>query len=285
MRKLLATSAILGVTVFAAASPLLQAAEETRRVDGLSFNEVLVLGSAQVEISQGDAIEVQLRGPAEELERQPFYVSRDTLVVGARNQRKAKTNDANPLRFRVVMPTLEELTVKGSGEIYLQPFVFEEPSSRRGPMLTVTGSGQINAFDLQGAELEVRLEGSGDIRVVSIDVDDFEAVVAGSGNLFIETIKAQMGEFVVTGSGDLRVTEEGFVEELEVNVVGSGDIRMSKVSSLRAETNIVGSGSASVGDVGEQLNASILGSGDVSYSGAAEVESVELGSGEVRRRD
>lgn len=284
MRKLLAASAILGVTVLTT-SPVIYAADETRRVEGLSFNEVLVLGSAEVEISQGDAIELQLRGPADELERQPFYVKRDTLVLGARSERNSKKNDDSSVRFRVVMPALEELTVKGSGEIYLKPFVFDSPSSRRGQILTVKGSGEINAFDLQGTELEVRVEGSGDIRVVSVDVDDFEAVVAGSGNLFIETVKAQMGEFVVTGSGDLRVTEEGFVEELEVNVVGSGDIRMSKVNSLRAETNIVGSGSASIGDVREQLNASILGSGDVSYSGAAEVERVELGSGEVRRRD
>jgi len=256
-------------------------------VEGVSFDEVLVLGSAEVEISQGDEIELQLRGSAQELERQPFFVKRDTLVLGVGSEQLSEKidKDAGPLRFRVVMPSLEGLTLKGSGAIYLKPFVFDAPRSRSAPTLIVNGSGEINAFDLQGNELELRVEGSGDIRVVSVDVDDFEAVVAGSGNLFIETIKAQSGEFVVTGSGDLRVTQDGFIEHLEVNVIGSGDIRMTAVNSLRAETNIVGSGSTSIGDVRQQLNASILGSGDVSYSGAAEVERVELGSGEVRRRD
>lgn len=281
MHKLLGATAVSGVLAFSAFSPQIAAEDETRRVEGLDFDEIVVLGSAEVEISQGDELSLQLRGPAKYLDSEPFYVKRDTLVLGARKRDGKKDSR---LRFRIVMPDLRELNVNGPGKVYIKPFGFDT-STRSAPLLAVDGSGEINAFELTGQALEVRVEGSGDFRAVSIEVTELEAVVAGSGNLFVETLKAESGEFVVTGSGDLRVTEGGYVETLEVNVVGSGDIRMREVASHRAETNIVGSGSASIGEVSEQLNASILGSGDVVYGGTPSVESVELGSGEVRRRD
>lgn len=281
MHKSLAVAALSGFIGLALVSPQLRADEETRRVEGLDFNKVVVLGAASVEISQGDDMELLLRGEASYLDSEPFYVKSGTLVLGSRKSRDGSKRGSHSDRvaFRVMMPELRELKVKGSGEVYVKPF---ELSSS---LLAVDGSGAINAFELSGGDLEVRVEGTGDFRAVNINVRDLEAVVAGSGNLFIETLKADSGEFVVTGSGDLRVTEQGFVEKLEASVVGSGDIRMTSVSSVRAEANIVGSGSASIGEVGEQLNASILGSGDVVYGGSPEIERVELGSGEVRRRD
>ncbi|WP_439101115.1 GIN domain-containing protein [Congregibacter sp.] len=282
MPKVLSTSTLCSALALGMLSAQLWAQDQTRRVEGLDFDEVVVLGDAEVEISQGDEVALQLRGPADYLDTEPFYVSGDTLVVGAR---KRENNDDERLRFRIVMPYLEELQVKGSGTVYIKPFAFDAMGGDDPVTLTVDGSGEINAFELTGAVLELRVEGSGDFRAVSVNVAELEAVVAGSGYLFVETLTAGRGEFVVTGSGDLRVTEGGSVDELEVNVVGSGDIRMPSVNSNRAETNIVGSGSALIGEVREQLNASILGSGDVSYSGSPEVERVELGSGEVRRRD
>ncbi|WP_415059689.1 GIN domain-containing protein [Congregibacter sp.] len=279
-------TAFSGFFALAIASPQLLADEETRRVEGLEFSKVVVLGSAKVEITQGDDIELQLRGPSKYLDSKPFYVKRGTLVLGSRKSYSgSKDSSHKRIAFRVVMPELEELKVKGSGKVYIKPFKFDASDKKSTTIMVVEGSGEINAFELRGSELEVRVEGSGDFRAVNIDVEDFEAVVTGSGNLFIGTVNANTGEFVVTGSGDLHVTEQGFVEELEVNVVGSGDARMTRVDCRRAETNIVGSGSASIGEVSEQLNASILGSGDVVYGGSPEVERVELGSGDVRRRD
>ncbi|EAQ99482.1 GIN domain-containing protein [Congregibacter litoralis] len=282
MPKVLSTSALCSALALGGLSTPLWAQDQTRRVEGLDFDQIVVLGDAEVEISQGKQVELQLRGPADYLDTEPFYVSDDTLVVGAR---KRRNKDDEQLRFRIVLPYLEDLQVKGSGTVYLKPFAFDDVVGNDPVTLTVDGSGEINAFDLSGVDVEIRVEGSGDFRAVSIEAKDLEAVVAGSGYLFVETLKAENGEFVVTGSGDLRVTEGGSVDELEVNIVGSGDIRMAGVNSNRAATNIVGSGSATIGEVRDLLSASILGSGDVSYSGSPEVESVELGSGEVRRRD
>jgi hypothetical protein len=262
-----------------------QAADETRRVEGLQFDQIILIGDSQLEIRQGDEVGLQLRGPSQFLDPEPFYLRGETLVLGAREHaRSSKTVDTDrKLLFRVVMPVLRELRVQGSGEVYMKPFVFE--SGDRVPALVVDGSGEINMFSITGGRVEMRVGGSGDIKAETIDVDDLEAVVAGSGGIFIRSLQADSGELVITGSGDLAVTEKSFVQTLEVSVVGSGDAELAPLSAERAELNVVGSGDIQIGEVAEKLNASVLGSGDVSYGGDPEVDRVELGSGEVRRRD
>lgn len=273
------------------ASPLVAAEEQIRRVQNLSFTDVLVLGDIDVEITQGSDTTLEMRGDAQDLDTQPFYVRNNTLVLGFRNNDRAARKNAGetPLRFRVTVPGLAKLQLKGPGRVFIRPFDFQEPGGdlfdNKAPVLVLEGSGQISAFALQGAELEVRVEGSGDVRIVALDVSVIEAVVAGRGSVFIESLQATEAEFTITGSGDVHVTGEGVAETLEANVIGSGNIRVPGVRSLRVESNIVGSGSASLGEIRDQLNASILGSGDIVYAGTPELERVELGSGEVRRRD
>lgn len=258
---------------------------ETRRFDSLDLSEVdeiYVLGTAEVEISQGTDTDLQIRGDERDLSKQPFFIKKNTLVLGKSRSGKSKYDD---LRFRVVVPSLQELRVEGSGEAYVKPFKLEDRGYGGAPTVQVNGSGEIKLYGIEGPRLEMRVSGSGDIKAVKIDVDEVEAVIAGGGDLYIQSVEAKDGEFVITGSGDLKVTSGGFVDTVEVSVVGSGDARLSNVNCRRAEMNIVGSGNASIGIVEETLNASILGSGDIIYGGDPEVERVELGSGSVRARD
>ena len=263
-----------------AAQPAL--AGETRKFDDLVFNEIVVLGDIKVEISQDDDSIVLVNGPSDVLDNKPFYVSKETLVLG-----KSKTyrgGDNNRIRFKVATPELRELRVKGSGEAYVKEFVLMDPDRGGPPTFSVEGSGDIKLFGLEGETVELRVKGSGDIKAVDIEIGDIEAVVSGSGDLFIQTLQADTGEFVVTGSGDLGVTEGGYVKRLEVNVIGSGDAHLSEVDCDSVEVNIVGSGGAELGVIRDQLNASVLGSGDVRYKGDPKVDKVEFGSGEVRQR-
>ena len=258
---------------------------ETQRIEGLDFDRVIVVGDLEVEIRQEAEAELQIRGDTESLDERLFYVRDRTLVLGARAGELRIRKGEQPTRMRVAMPELQELRLKGSGEIYLQPFQLRQGRVGSWPLISLEGAGRISAFSLMGAALEMRVKGSGHVRVEQIEVDELEIVVSGSGDTFIQALNALDGEFVVTGSGDLEVTDASFVRQLEVSVVGSGNARVTPVDSERAEVNVVGSGSASVGRISEQLNASVLGSGDISYAGDPQVERVELGSGEVRRRD
>lgn len=255
----------------------LPALAETRSVDGLEFRSVVLVGAGEVEISQGDGYELQLRGDPSDLDRAPFYTSGNDLVLG---KTRFSPMNYNRMQFRVVMPSLDEVRVAGSGTAYVREFTLEGDTQ-----FVVDGSGDIRLYGVEAPAVKLRVKGSGDIRAVRVAAGTVEANVSGSGDLYIGSVTAETGEFVVTGSGDLEVTDGGFVRDLEVNVVGSGDARLDDVSSEGAEVNIVGSGTAVVGECANTLEASVLGSGDVRYRGTPEVESTSFGSGEIRRQD
>lgn len=258
------------------------AGDETRRVEGLSFDHIDVIGSAKVEVYQGDTHQLTLRGDVEDLERKPFYIKGTRLILGENGT--IARDDFGEVKYRVVLPALRELHVKGSGMAYVKPFKFiddDEPAR-----FSVDGSGAIKLYGLEGPQIELRIKGSGDIKALAVDAHRrLEAIVAGSGDLYIQTLRAKVAEIVVTGSGDIKVTEDGFVRTMEVNVVGSGDIDLRRVGGEVAEVNIVGSGSIELGEILESIQGAILGSGDVRYDGDPIVDTVEFGSGECRRRD
>lgn len=264
------------------AAPALRADEEARRVEGLEFTRIALVGDVKAQISQGDVHLLQVFGDRSDLDEDPFYISNDGLLV--LGKRLGSSRSADDVRFRVTMPALDKLSVKGSGAAYVKAF---DLSGRDYEVteFVVDGSGDMRIYGLDGGSAELRVKGSGDLRAVRVSVDELEAVVSGSGDLFLKEVVAEKGEFIVTGSGDLVVTKGGRVERLEVNVVGSGDARLEDVAASVAEVNVIGSGTATIGVVDVKLNASVLGSGDIRYRGEPETDKVALGSGEIRVRD
>ena len=255
--------------------------DEVRRVSGLEFDGVVVVGDIEVEISQGDTCELQLRGDPDDLDKEPFYLSKGQLIVG--KSRRGSTRFDDDLRVRVFLPELRDLRLKGSGKAYVRAFEAQDAAS--GPAkFSLDGSGDVRIYAYRGRSLRLDVRGSGDFKVADLEVEDLKALVSGSGDLFIRRLTAEAAEFVVTGSGDLRITEGGHIDEVEVSVIGSGDADLDDLSTDLAEVNVVGSGSVDMGEVRKALSASILGSGDVYYSGDPVVDKTAFGSGEVRQR-
>jgi hypothetical protein len=256
-------------------------AGEARRVEGLSFDEIDVNGAVTVEVSAGDEPGLQLLGDAEDLDREPFYVDGRRLVLGRSTE--YRRHDFSDVKFRVEVPELRALRLRGTGTVYLKEMRLADGADTVAVILD--GSGDMRLYGIEAPALDVRIKGSGDIKAVYVSVKALEAVVSGSGDLYFQRLDARSAELVVTGSGDIKVTDDGFVHSLEANVVGSGDISMRRVDCDTAEVAVVGSGTVDLGEVREAIDATILGSGDVRFDGDPDVEGVELGSGEVRRRD
>jgi hypothetical protein len=275
---LLATTLALGLGLSGAVL-----AEETRRIGGLSFDRIDVLGDLSVEIRQDEDYEIKIRGKQEHLDEEPYYVSKGRLVLG--KSRGGSMNSQDHLKFRVTLPALHELRVRGSADVFVKPLVMEGEGDAGEIVVRADGSADIKFYSLRARSIDLHVKGSGDIKVAELRADDIEAVVAGSGSLHCGSVHAEYAEFTVTGSGDIFVAKESAVTSLELNIIGSGDVDMRSLDSDRAEVNIVGSGEAEIGTVATQLNSAVLGSGDVLYGGNPKVDSVELGSGEVRQRD
>lgn len=127
-----------------------------------------------------------------------------------------------------------------------------------------------------------RQHGSGDLRVTGVQGRRLESAIDGSGDLRIDDARLGRYDLRVAGSGD--VTIAGHADEARFQVDGSGDVHAAGLAARRVEVRIAGSGDAQV-DATESLDASVAGSGDVSYGGhPREVTRHVAGSGSVRER-
>lgn len=246
---------------------------ETRRVEGLEFDAVLVYGDVEVEISQGEPTELQLRGDPEDLDKQPFLVEDDTLVLGY--SREHRHESFSGVKFRLVTPRLSHLELKGSGDVYVKPLETGEL------FVSVAGSGRVRLFDVGADEITLQMNGSGTIQAAELVGHEFVVALSGAGDIQLGSIEAETAEISLRGAGDVTLAEGGAANYLEISILGSGDVDFRGLDSGRAEVNIVGSGDARIGAV-DDLEVNILGSGDVVFRGDPRIDQTVLGSGDLR---
>lgn len=247
----------------------------TRLVEGLEFDSVVLYGSGKLEISQDDVTLLRVKGKSKDLDREPFYIRGDTLYVGTTQDHYSNLGS---LKFKLTVPTLKEITLKGSGEIYVKPLQVDELH------VELAGSGDINLFKVDATVLKIELAGSGGVRLAEVNAREVELVVAGSGTIDLGKIHTDTLRAIINGSGDIKGTEQGEAREVRVEVVGSGDVELEDVRADEVDVNIMGSGDVTVW-AEKELNVSVMGSGDVSYHGDPDVRTTVLGSGDVEELD
>lgn len=147
--------------------------------------------------------------------------------------------------------------------------------------LRLSGSGDVRASHIEGADFAVKISGSGEIDLADLDVDSLEIRVNGSGELRVRELMATSLKSRITGSGDVEIG--GQVGSQEISVTGSGDHYAPDLQSETVAARIAGSGSVDVW-VTDELQARVSGSGNVIYRGDPEVNSRISGSGEVEQR-
>jgi hypothetical protein len=108
------------------------------------------------------------------------------------------------------------------------------------------------------------------------------ASVLGSGDIRVTGLKAGDMDASVTGSGD--VTLSGVVDLLRAKILGSGDLKAGELAAKKVRVVVTGSGDAAV-RAADELEASVLGSGNVRYYGNPPgVKKNITGSGDIRPR-
>lgn len=125
--------------------------------------------------------------------------------------------------------------------------------------VSLSGSGDVFFKDgLRTNDLVVNLTGSGDI-TGKVDVKNLQSSVVGSGD----------------------VTLTGRAESSSVRVAGSGDFTGKGLVTVSTKVTVVGSGDATV-NATQAINASVSGSGDIHYTGAAkQISTSKRGSGDI----
>jgi hypothetical protein len=105
--------------------------------------------------------------------------------------------------------------------------------------VTIRGSGDIEASNIDTDAFAVEISGSGDVAPVGTS-GHLEVSISGSGRFDGTDLESATGEVRVSGSGNVVVN---VTDELDVTISGSGDVKY-------------------IGD--PSLNSSVSGSGDIS---------------------
>ena len=106
--------------------------------------------------------------------------------------------------------------------------------------------------------------------------------LAGDGSINTKGQFIGTDNFVINASGSGTISmENGSANNLRVTISGSANVKTFAFPVQRAEVSVSGSGNAEI-NVAKTLNATISGSGNIYYKGAAESITTKItGSGKV----
>jgi hypothetical protein len=206
---------------------------ESRSFAATGFDEVVAATPDRVVIRRGDRFAISARGRAALLDRLDITTDGSTLRI--RREGNFSGRDQDRLGTAVITITMPRLTD-----------------------LTLAGSGEVSAEQLDGGNAALTLAGSGDMTIGNAIVTAIDITLAGSGDITL-TGRADRAEVTVAGSGSVSGTTFG-ARDAEVNVAGSGDVTLT---------------------VRNRADVSVLGSGDVTISGGATCTTSRRGSGTV----
>jgi hypothetical protein len=127
----------------------------------------------------------------------------------------------------------------------------------------------------------LHIGGSGDMFFRDgITSNSLKLHISGSGDMK-GRVETKTLESSISGSGDMSIS--GTADNSTVSVVGSGDFAARDLTTIKTAVRVSGSGGARI-NAREEVDASVNGSGDVSYTGDAKVvHTQKTGSGDIRR--
>lgn len=193
-----------------------------------TFSSIVVDGSMEVLLSRSTVQEVNVEGQSNLIDLVELSVKDGVLHVGT----SKCYNSDRPFNVMVAIPTVEAITVRGSGSVR-NAGSFTVPHL----ILEVSGSGDVD-LQVDARRISALLDGSGGIGLKG-SCAALAATVQGSGgisaaNLVCSTVTAKL-----YGSGDITVDVS---DRLEADVNGSGTIQYRN-EPAGIEQRINGSGS------------------------------------------
>lgn len=199
---------LVGVALFHSAELFGQ--KETRDVG--SFKGVSLSISGDLYLTQSNETSVVVEASKSDLEKIVTVVENGILKI----KTKKGSWRIGDVVIYVSSPTLEKISVSGSGDIYSKGTIKSDEMS-----IGVSGSGDILIKDLQVTECDIRIAGSGDVEVAGVSKEELEISISGSGDANTAELESQEVDVHISGSGSAKVWA---TKELDTSIAGSGTV-------------------------------------------------------------
>jgi len=183
-------------------------ATESRDLD--PFKSVELAGSNNVLIRVGEKQSVVVRADHNLLNRVTTDVQSGKLVVG---NTPGSFTTRSPMSVEVDVPTLNQLTLAGSGNIVASNI---EAHSLE---VILSGSGTLNGSGA-AKRLDVRVSGSGTVHFERLAATDARTVVSGVGSIFVTATK----DLDASVSGVGAIVYSGNPQHVTKSVTGEGAV-------------------------------------------------------------
>jgi opacity protein-like surface antigen len=266
-------SLILSALLFVSSAVFAQS-KETRNVD--TFTKLSFRAAGKLYLRQGTPQKVELEGRKDVLAKIETEVSGGKLVIGTADKwTRWNRHDDDEIIVYITVENLDAVGVSGSGDLIAQTKLTGNDFD-----LKVSGSGTLEAEVEATGAIQADVSGSGRIDLKGKS-RNFESSISGSGKVMLAATIAERAEFQVSGSG--RVTASGTAKDVRSTISGSGSILAANLEADKCEVRISGSGDVQI-NVKSELDATISGSGSVSYRGnPSHVNSNASGSGHISK--
>lgn len=208
IRSLLAAAALLAST-----APV-PAAE--RRFSVTDFERVVVEGPYVVRLTPGRSSVATARGSQAGLDRLSLDVSGQTLRIRRNRQYWGGNPEAQqgPIEIELVTRTLRSARVVGPGRL--------DVGRLEGLRVDVTveGSGNLRAANVEADNLSVGLAGAGRIELAGT-AESVTADIQGTGDLDASRLVAENARITTTTTGTIAM---GVTRSADVNALGLGEV-------------------------------------------------------------
>lgn len=243
--------------------------EENRVV--ANFSQLSVGVPVVVTISQGSTEGLSISADDNLLPLLNTRVENGELIIDADNRRGFSTK--HPIKIRLNVKTLNAVKINGSGDVLGDQIKGEKFE------VAINGSGDVQFKSVVAPMFKVAIRGSGDVTVNTVDAQSIETNVVGSGDIKLATVLATNVNVSIRGSGDVQLA--GRADKVAIEIAGSGDVNTKDLVARDVTVKIAASGDARV-HATEKLTATVMGSGDIRYTGSPkQIDRTVRGSGSI----
>ncbi|MDC8756713.1 head GIN domain-containing protein [Janthinobacterium fluminis] len=219
------------------------------RALGKNITGVELLGPINLNLSRGTTASLSVRGEQRLLANIETSESGGVLHIGPKGM---LLHHRQPLQVELVLPMLQQLEVRGSGD------------------------STVNGFS--GERFVLRVHGSGDV-TVNGRFKHVEANITGSGDLSLNTGNSNSVALNLIGVGGITAT--GSSKLLRAELSGSGKLDAEHLAADRVEVMLQGAGEARV-FAKEAADVTLHGTGNINVQGhPGQRKSNSTGTGEI----